>query len=218
MLGKVGAKEVGEIKVPMGNRDFSSQLLTIRNSDADVLVITLAGFDNVSLLKQMNEYKIYDKMKVWYTLMDLVDLFVVPAEDRQAYVSAETYYRASPEMEKLNERYQKKYPRAASPVLDTGTYNGWLSMKILLEGIKKAKTADNVEKVICAMEGLTIKDNARKSPSYVRPWDHQVLTEVVFGKVNPVKGNDILDVKAYVPGEQVARTKEENPVNIGCKK
>ena len=218
MLGKVGAKEVGEIKVPMGNRDFSSQLLTIRNSDADVLVITVAGFDNVSLLKQMNEYKIYDKMKVWYTLMDLVDLFAVPAEDRQAYVCAETYYRASPEMEKLNERYQKKYPRAASPVLDTGTFNGWLSMKILLEAIKKAKTADNVEKVICAMEGLTIKDNARKTPSSVRAWDHQVLTEVVFGKVNPVKGNDILEVKDLVPAEPVARTKQENPVNVGCKK
>jgi branched-chain amino acid transport system substrate-binding protein len=218
MLGKVGAKEVGEIKVPMGNRDFSSQLLTIRNSDADVLVITVSGFDNVSLLKQMNEYKIYDKMKVWYTLMDVVDLFSVPVEDRQAYVCAEMYYRASPEMEKLNERYQKKYPRAASPVLDTATYNGWLSMKMLLEAIKKAKTADDVEKVICAMEGLTIKDNARKTPSYVRPWDHQVLTEVVFGKVNPVQGNDILDVKASIPADQVARTKEENPVNIGCKK
>jgi hypothetical protein len=68
------------------------------------------------------------------------------------------------------------------------------------------------------MEGLTIKDNARKTPSTVRPWDHQVLTEVVFGKVNPVKGNDILDAKAYIPGDQVARTKEENPVNVGCKK
>lgn len=218
MLPKVGAKEIGEIKVPMGNRDFSSQLLTIRNSGADVLVITLAGFDNVALLKQMNELKIYDKMKVWYTLMDLVDLFVVPKEDRQAYISAETYYKASLAMEKLNEKYMKKYPKVASPVLDTTTYNGWLSVKILLEGIKKAGTADDVEKVICAMEGLTIKDNARKTPSYVRPWDHQVITEVVFGKVNPVKGNDILDVKALIPGDQVARTKEENPVNVGCKK
>jgi branched-chain amino acid transport system substrate-binding protein len=218
MLDKVGAKEVGEIKVPLGNRDFSSQLLTIRNSGADVLVITVAGFDNVALLKQMNELKMYDKMKVWYTLMDLVDLFAVPPEDRQAYICAETYYKASPEMEKLNERYMKKYPRAASPVLDTGTYNGWLSIKILFEAMKKAGTTDDVEKVICAMEGLTIKDNARKTPSFVRPWDHQVITEVAFGKVNPVKGNDIMDVKAYVPAEGVARTKQENPINVGCTK
>jgi hypothetical protein len=89
---------------------------------------------------------------------------------------------------------------------------------MLFEAIKKAGTADDVEKVVCAMEGLTIKDNARKTPSYVRPWDHQVLTEVVFGKVNPVKGNDILDVKALVPAQGVARTQQENPVNVGCKK
>jgi ABC-type branched-subunit amino acid transport system substrate-binding protein len=148
----------------------------------------------------------------------LVDLFAVPPEDRQAYICAETYYKASPEMEKLNERYMKKYPRAASPVLDTGTYNGWLSIKILFEAMKKAGTTDDVEKVICAMEGLTIKDNARKTPSFVRPWDHQVITEVAFGKVNPVKGNDIMDVKAYVPAEGVARTKQENPINVGCTK
>jgi branched-chain amino acid transport system substrate-binding protein len=218
MLPKVGAKEVGEIKVPMGNRDFSSQLLAIRNSGADVLVITMAGFDNVALLKQMNEYRIYDKMKVWYTLVDLVDFFVVPQADRQPFASTETYFKASPEMEKLNARYQKKYPKAASPVLDVTTFDGWLSMKMLLEAIKKAGTADDVEKVICAMEGLTIKDNARKTPSYVRPWDHQVLTEVAIGQINPVAGNDIFDVKAYIPAEQVARTQQENPINVSCKK
>lgn len=218
MLDKVGAKEVGEIKVPLGNRDFSSQLLIIRNSGADVLVITVAGFDNVALLKQMNELKIYDKMKVWYTLMDLVDLYSVLIEDRQPYLCAETYYKASPEMEKLNERYMKKYPKAASPVLDTGTFNGWLSIKILFEAMKKAGTTEDVEKVICAMEGITVKDNARKTPSVVRAWDHQVMTEVVFGKVNPVKGKDIMEVKALVPAESVARTRQENPVNVGCKK
>jgi ABC-type branched-subunit amino acid transport system substrate-binding protein len=103
-------------------------------------------------------------------------------------------------------------------VLDVTTFNGWLSMKILLEAIKKAGTADDVEKVICAMEGLTIKDNARKTASFVRPWDHQVLTEVVFGKINPVGGTDILDAKAYIPGEQVARTRQENNANVACKK
>ena len=162
--------------------------------------------------------KIYDKMKVWYTLLDYVDMWAVPAEDRQAYVCAETYYKASPEMEKLSARFAKKYPKAACPVLDTGTFNGWLSIKILFEAIKKAGTADDVEKVICAMEGLTIKDNARKTPSFVRPWDHQVLTEVVFAKASPAKGTDFWEIKSLVPADKVARTPQENPVNVGCKK
>jgi branched-chain amino acid transport system substrate-binding protein len=218
MLDKLGAEEIGEIKVPLGNRDFSSQLLTIRNSGADVLVITVAGFDNVALLKQMSELRIYDKMKVWYTLIDYADMWAVSPEERQAYVCTETYYKVSPEMEKLNERYMKRYPDAPSPVLDTGTFDGWLSMKILLEAIKKAGTADDVEKVICAMEGLKIENNARNTPSYVRPWDHQVLTEVVFAKASPAPGTDFWEVKALIPAHVVARTQDENPVNIGCTK
>jgi branched-chain amino acid transport system substrate-binding protein len=224
-LNKVGAAEMGEIKVPLNTRDFSSQLLQVRNSGADLLVITVAGFDNVSLMKQMAEMKIYDKMKVWYTLMDLVDLWAIDPAERQAYFCAEMYYMETPETQKFTERFAKKFPRAAVPVLDTGTYNGWLSMKILLEAIKKAGTADSVEKVICAMEGLEVKDNMRKFPSKVRAWDHQVTTEVVFLKANPLaKGTNIADIKKEVSGEEFARTKEENldkdnkPVNVSCQK
>jgi len=217
MLDKVGGKEMGEVKVPLGTRDFSSQLLMIRNSGAEVLVITIAGFDNVALLNQLYEMRLYDKMKVWYTLMDVVDLFVVPKEHRQAYVCMETYYKSSPEMEKLNDRYFKKYPKLASPILDNTTFNGWLSVKMLFEAMKKAGTTEDVEKIICAMEGLIIKDNARKTPSLVRSWDHQVLTEVVFGNLKPVEGTDILDIKALVPAEKVTRTHEENPIDLSCK-
>jgi branched-chain amino acid transport system substrate-binding protein len=217
MLDKVGGKEMGEVKVPLGTRDFSSQLLMIRNSGAEVLVITVAGFDNVALLNQLYEMRLYDKMKVWYTLMDAVDLFVVPKEHRQAYVCMETYYKSSPEMEKLNDRYFKKYPKLASPILDNTTFNGWLSVKMLFEGMKKAGTTEDVEKIICAMEDLTIKDNARKTPSLVRSWDHQVLTEVVFGNLKPVDGTDILDIKVLVSAEKVTRTHEENPIDLSCK-
>jgi len=214
---RLGCKEVGEVKIPLGTRDFSSQLLMIRNSGAEVLVITVAGFDNVALLNQLYEMRIYNKMKVWYTLQEAVDCFVVPKEHRQAYCCFETYYKCSPEMEKFNDRYHKAYPKLASPVVDNGTFNGWLSVKMLFEGMKKAGTTDDVEKVICAMEDLTIKDNNRKTPSLVRSWDHQVLTEVVFGQLRPAEGTDILDIKALVPATKVARTREENPIDLSCK-
>jgi branched-chain amino acid transport system substrate-binding protein len=217
-LKKLGGTEVGEIKVPMGTRDFSSQLLQVRSSGADVLVITIAGFDNVALLKQMAEYRIYDKMAVWYTLMDYVDMWAVKPEERQAYCCTETYYMETPEMQAFTEKFRKKYPRTASPVLDTGTYNGWLSVKLLLEAIKKAGTADDVEKVICALEGLEIKDNMRKSPSWVRLWDHQVMTEALLVKSTPKADvTDFWEIKAVVPAKDVARTKQENPVDVSCK-
>jgi len=217
MLDVVGAKEVGEIKVPLGTRDFSSQLLQVRNSGADVLVITCAGFDNVALMKQLAEYRIYDKMNVWYTLMEYVDMWPLDPKERQPYCSVEVSWDETPEMIAFSEKVHKKYPAAASPVIDNGSYNGWLAMKLLLEGIKKAGT-DDVEKVICAMEGLELKDTKRKNPAKIRAFDHQVMSDVVLVKANP-KATDtrIWNVMDVIPAESVARTKAENPVDVSCK-
>ncbi len=218
-MKEFGCKEVGEIKVPMGTRDFSSQLLQVRNSGADVLVITCAGFDNVALMKQLAEYKIYDKVKVWYTLMEYVDMWPLAKAERQPYVMAEVYWNENAQTRAWTEKFNKKYPKAACPVLDNGNYNGWLAMKALLEGIKKAGTADDVEKVIRAMEGMTIKDNLRANPTYIRPWDHSFLTQVVLGKANPnANGTDLYEIKAITPADKVARTKSENPVDVSSKK
>lgn len=216
-LKKVGGQDVGEIKVPTGTRDFSSQLLQVRNSGADVLVISVWGFDNVALLRQLAEFKIYDKMKVWYTLVNYVDLWAQKPEERLAYLTTETYYKENTEMEKFSERFSKKYPKAPVPVLDTDTWNGWLAVKILFEAIKKAGTADDVEKVICAMEGLTIKDNMRATPSFVRPWDHQVITQVDIAKPKlSAKDTDIWEIVKAVPLMPFAQSQEEKKLDISC--
>jgi branched-chain amino acid transport system substrate-binding protein len=218
MAAELGCTEKGEIKVPLGTRDFSSQLLSVRNSGANVLVITCAGFDAVALMKQLAEYRIYDKMKVWFTLMDYVDAYPLQKNERQFYAGTEIYWKQTPETIAFTEKFHKKYPSAACPVLDNGTYNGWLSVKLLLEAIKKAGTADDVEKIICAIEGLKIKDSMRATEAWVRPWDHQVMTEAVFVKANPeAEGTDFWEVKNITPAVEVARTKEENPIDVSCK-
>ncbi len=218
-MKELGCKEVGEIKVPMGTRDFSSQLLQVRNSGADVVVITCAGFDNVALMKQLAEYKIYDKMKVWYTLTDYVDIWPLAKAERQPYVMTEVYWNENAQTRAWTEKFNKKFPKAAAPVLDCTNYNGWLTIKVLFEAMKKARTADDVEKIICSMEGMTVKDNLRATPTYVRAWDHSFLTQVVLAKMNPnASGTDIYEIKEITPATRFARTKQENPVDVSCKK
>ena len=216
---ELGVKEVGEIKVPLGTRDFSSQLLQVRQSGADVLVITMAGFDNVALLKQLAEYRIYDKMKVWYTLMEFVDMWPLKPEQRQAYADVEVYWNENDQTRAFAEKLQKKYPNAPCPMpLDNGTYEGWLAMKILLQGIEKAGSAD-VPTVIKAIEGMEIKDNMRKYPTKVRAWDHQVITQVDLIKANPkATGPDMWNVIDEIDAAKVARTQAENPVNVSISK
>jgi len=217
---ELGVTEIGEIKVPLGTRDFSSQLLQVRQSGADVLVITMAGFDNVALLKQLAEYQIYDKMKVWYTLMEFVDMWPLKPEQRKAYANVEVYWNENDQTRAFAEKLQAKNPDAPCPMpLDNGTYEGWLAMKILLAGIEKAGTADDVPAVIKAIEGMEIKDNMRKYPSRVRAWDHQVITQVDLIKANPeATGPDMWEVIDQIDAAKVARIKAENPINVSISK
>ncbi len=217
VMTKTGATEVGEVKVPLGTRDFSSQLLQIRNSGADVLMITCAGFDNVALLKQLAEYKIYDKMNVVYTLMEYVDMYPLKPQERQAYAAVEVSWNENPKLEEASKKFATMFPDAAAPVLDNGNYNGYIAIMMINEAAKKAGTLDDVEKLICAMEGLEITNNLRDKPSYVSPQTHQVLSNVDLIKGNPEgKGLDIWNIEKVYPASDFEMTKEENPVDVSC--
>lgn len=214
VMPEVGANEVGEVKIPLGTRDFSSQLLKIRAANPDVIVVTVGGFDGVALYKQIFEFGLYDAgIKVWWTLADYPDAYALKPEERGRYGGAEIYYKATEGLQKLSNRLQEKWPISPIPVIETNSYHGWLGMTALLTAIEKAGTTD-VPAVIKAMEGLTIEDNLQPDPTYIRPWDHQFLDTVFFGKDLKVKGNDITKILMSFPAKKFARTKEENPIDL----
>jgi branched-chain amino acid transport system substrate-binding protein len=217
VLKKAGGTEVGEVKVPLGTRDFSSQLLQIRNSGAEVLMITCAGFDNVALLKQLSEYQIYSKMKVVYTLMEYVDMYPLKPEEHQPYSAVEVSWNENDKLKAASKKFAEMFPKAAAPVFDNGNYNGYIAIMMLNEAAKKAGTVDDIEKLICSMEGLEIKNNLRDTPSLVDPRTHQVLSDVVFVKANPKgTGLNIWDVVKVYKATEFDMTKEENPIDISC--
>lgn len=217
VLKKAGGTEVGEVKVPLGTRDFSSQLLQIRNSGAEVLMITCAGFDNVALLKQLAEYKIYDKMKVVYTLMEYVDMYPLKPEERQAYCAVEVSWNETKKLEAASKKFSEMFPKAAAPVIDNGNYNGYIAIMMVADAAKKAGTLDDVDKLICAMEGMKIDNNLRDTPSVVDARTHQVLSNVDMVKANPKgSGTNIWDLEKVYPASDFDMTKEENPVDVSC--
>jgi branched-chain amino acid transport system substrate-binding protein len=219
VLKKNNGTEVGEVKVPMGTRDFSAQLLQIRNSDAEVLMITCAGFDNVALLKQLAEYRIHDKMLVAYTLQEFCDVFPLkPAEHRGVYAT-EVSWDENPAMIEASKKFAKTFPAAAktAPVMDNGNYNGYVVVMALAEAMKKAGTADDVDKLICALEGLEVKNNLRPTPTYIDPRTHQFLGKVAVVEGNPKRtGTDVWKTIQTYDSGTFDMTKEENPIDISC--
>lgn len=58
MIEAAGGKVIGSSTFPIGNTDFSSQLVSARSSGADVIGLASVGGDQVNLIKQSAEFKI----------------------------------------------------------------------------------------------------------------------------------------------------------------
>jgi branched-chain amino acid transport system substrate-binding protein len=89
------------------------------------------------------------------------------------------------------------------------TVNGYVGIKTLVEGIKKANTLDQ-EKVIDAMEGITV--DTPGGPMTVRKFDHQAELGMFIGvtKKSPeFKDFLILEKLDYIPGSQTITPLEE---------
>jgi branched-chain amino acid transport system substrate-binding protein len=219
ILKKNNGTDVGEVKVPLGTRDFSAQLLQIRNSDAEVLMITCAGFDNVALMKQLAEYRIHDKMQVVYTLQEFCDIYPLKPEEHRGIYATEVSWDENPAMIEASKKFAQMYPKAAAPVIDNGNYNGYVVVMALAEAMKKAGTADDVDKLICALEGMEVKKNLRATPTYIDPRTHQFLSKVIVVEGNATgTGVDIWKMLQSYDAIKFDMTKEENPIDISCKK
>ena len=215
MIDQVGAEEIGEIKVPNGTRDFSSYLLQIANSEADVIVLTVGGLDLQALYMQMNEFGLFDKMAAWCTLGNYEDSYPLKPEQRGMYIGVESYWKESPGMIELSNRIKEGYPNAPLSVASANTYQGWLGMTALLKAIEKAGTTD-VDAVIKTMEGMVICDNLRLEPTYIRPWDHQFIGVYPFVRDLQVEGVDIFEVLFTYPSKDYARNLSENPLRLNA--
>ena len=217
VLKKSNGTDVGEVKVPLGTRDFSAQLLQIRNSDAEVLMITCAGFDNVALMKQLAEYRIHDKMQVVYTLQEFCDIYPLKPEEHRGVYATEVSWDENPVMIEASKKFAQMYPKAAAPVIDNGNYNGYVVVMALDEAMKKAGTADDVDKLICALEGMEVKKNLRPTPTLIDPRTHQFLSKVIVVEGNAKgTGTDIWKMIQSYDATKFDMTKEENPIDISC--
>jgi branched-chain amino acid transport system substrate-binding protein len=92
-------------------------------------------------------------------------------------------------------------------VPDNVSCNGYLAARELLRAIERAGTTKSHE-VIKALEGHVIKDNFRKYPSAIRPWDHLVGQMLYLAKTkreNEVKEKwDMIEMIADIAPEQAS--------------
>ena len=219
ILEKFGGTDLGESKIPLNTRDFSSFLLKARAAKPEALVITVGGVDLAALMEQMYEFGIYKETTVVMTLINLEDLWAVGPDKMQGICLMEWVHTITARGAKeFVANYKKRWPSAFIPVPTANTLNGYISVREMLRAIERAGK-DDVGAVIKAMEGYTSQDSLKDDPLLIRDWDHKFIWASYVVKTK--KGSemkdraDFVDVLRWSPGKDTARTKEENPVNLG---
>jgi len=106
---------------------------------------------------------------------------------------------------KFKERYNR-YPGASAA-------SAWVAILQYADAVERAGSFE-AEKVVKALEGHRF--TLLKDEEYWREWDHQCVTSCVVleGKAPDQMKNewDFFNILSIVPGEKIARTKEQNPV------
>jgi len=199
---------------PLGAPDFSSYLLNIANSGADLLINVNWGHDAVLSIQQAKQFGVLDKMK-------LVVPYQVPFLARETGGLMQGVYAATdywwtiedkyPLAKAFNAEFEKKY--GYKP--EWGAANAYVSFAHWARMVEAAGTFYPPAVIKEYEKGETI-------PSLVgdvnyRPEDHQCIRPVIIvkGKMQKDMKNkeDFYDIVEIIPGKGLM----QKPDEFGCK-
>jgi ABC-type branched-subunit amino acid transport system substrate-binding protein len=210
-----GWKTVTNQVCPLGSPDYSSFLLNIANSGADVFININFGNDAVNSIKQANQFGILQK-----------SILVVPyntpflardvGPDLMAGVFAATDFWWTledrfPIAKAFVASFEKKY--GYKP--EWGANAGYLQLAMWADAVERAKTFYPPEIIKAYEAGVSL--NTTVGEVKFRPEDHQLIRPVIIvrgKKKADMKGkDDYYDILEVVDGASVM----QKPDAFGCK-
>lgn len=217
-------KDLGEVTVPLNTRDFSSQIIQIRNAKPDMVVINVAGVDSTALLEQIWEFGLYKQTKIVVPLLDFEDSWAIGAQKNTliALAGIEWHYNVpSASAMKFKERYQRENPKAQFPVPTTNTVNTYLAVRETLRAIARSGSIDS-DKVIAALENHVVDDSLKPNPMTIRAKDHQWVQDFFIYKTRAVSASkepgDIYELVSVAKGQDIVTPEKDRNVDLNATK
>jgi ABC-type branched-subunit amino acid transport system substrate-binding protein len=199
---------------PLGAPDYSSYLLNVANSGADILINVNWGHDAVLSIQQAKQFGVLDKMK-------LVVPYQVPFLARETgglmtgvYAATDYWWTVEdkyPLAKMFNESFKKKY--GYNP--EWGAENSYVSFAQWAHMVEEAGTFYPPDIIKTYEKGETIP--SLLGDVHYRPEDHQCVRPVIIVKGKAKKDmkndEDWYDIVEIVPGEGII----QKPDAFGCK-
>ena len=187
-LKTYGVEPVGEIELPMGAVDASSQVLSMKRAGAEYVIIFTLAPGIINFIKTAEKF---DYFPTYLTFTWCADDSILKAVGKAAKI----YYAGSmfgvwnddsPGGKELREIAQKY---GSSPKLPTLYIQGYTTTAIMVEGLKRAGKNLTVEKFVDALE--TLKDfdcggmlsPMTYTPSIHKPSDYSKIVKADIEKL-----------------------------------
>ncbi len=168
---KEGWKTVTNQVHPLGAKDYSSYLINIANTDADVLVCVAYGADAVNAIKQAKQFGLLDKMKVVVPYSSAFVEKELGADMMEGALLAQGFWWTmqddNPIAKDFVDAYDKKFggkPR------DSALY-AYLALVLWADAVERAGSLYPVD-VVKALESGEARDTPVGKLTF-RPEDHQ---------------------------------------------
>lgn len=215
--GEQGWKVVAKQVFPLGEHDFSSYLLNIANSSANVLVNLGAGGDLVSSAHQAEQFGLFKKMK--YVVPNVGPFMAqeIGPKLMQGVYGTFDFWWTMAEHNKLAKFFVDEFEKRYNYKPRWSAHEGYQQVILWAIAVERAKTF-YPPKVIKALEsGKRIETEIGRV--HYRAEDHQLVrpVPVVVGKApNEMKSkDDYFHIVELVPGEKTLMPLSETGCNLG---
>ncbi len=215
VIEKAGGKTVLNNPTKLGAKSFIADLLKVKKAKPDVLVLVHFGGDMINCLKQVNRLKLRKKMSVVVPLMEIHMAHPLGPKIMQGVLTSMCWYHGLSKKYDGSKKFVDAFEREYNKKPGNSAAAAWVAVHQYVSAVKRARSF-NHKKVIRALEGHKFK--LLVGTEYYRKWDHQGIhpTFVAVGKKPSESRNewDLFKIISTHKGEDVARTRKENPVKL----
>ncbi len=210
----LGWKSLGSQVCPLGTKDYSSYLLNIANSGADVFVNVCFGADAVASCKQAKQFGVLAKMKMVVPNISAFQAQQLGPEIMEGVYGTLDFWWTLAESEPMAKIFVDAFETKYKYKPNWPAHIAYTQMMCWADAVERAKTYDPVAVIKTLEAGHKL--HLPLGEVYFRAADHQQVrpVPVVVGKAKSEMRNadDYFKIVGLTPGPEVMP-----PDFLGCK-
>ena len=199
-----GGKVLGAIRQPLGTSDFSSALLQVQSSGANVMALANTGADAINSIKQAGEFGMTKSMKVAALFMQISDIHSLGLQSAQGLLlSAAYYWDLNDGTRAFAQRFAARMGGRMPTEDQAGVYSATLAY---LRAVRDAGTIEG-DKVVAQMRAHPIDDLLFGSVQ-VRADGRAIHPMYLFRVKSPAESKsewDVYSLVSTIPAESAFR-------------